>query len=281
MTAPAPSAATRLFAVLGDPVAHSLSPALHGAAFAARGLDAVYLALRCAPSEAAGLIRGLARAGGGGNVTVPHKQRAADAVERRTPAVERTGACNTFWSENGEVWGDNTDVAGFRAAVSALLPEGVADARVLLLGAGGAARAALVGLFDEGVAEVAILNRSTERARSMVEAIGGGGRSTVLEGEGAVVGEDFDLVVQATSLGLAPTDPLPLALDRCGRVGAALDLVYGRGPTRWVQAARERGLPAADGLEMLLQQAAAAFRRWHGDPVPLAEMRRVIRERTG
>lgn len=283
MTAPATSAATRLFAVLGDPVAHSLSPALHGAAVAARSLDAVYLALRCSPGEVAGLVRGLALAGGGGNVTVPHKQRAADAVDRRTAAVERTGACNTFWSDDGVVWGDNTDVAGFRGAVLALRPEGVGRARVLLLGAGGAARAALVGLLDDGVGEVAILNRSMERARTLADSIGGraAGAVTVLDGEGAVEGEDFDLVVQATSLGLHPADPLPLPLERCGAVGAALDLVYGREPTRWVQAARQRGVPAADGREMLLLQAAAAFRRWFGDPVPVPEMRRALHDRPG
>ncbi|WP_405285359.1 shikimate dehydrogenase [Gaopeijia maritima] len=275
------SAATRLFAVLGDPVAHSLSPALHGAALAARRLDAVYLALRCGDRDAVGLVRGLALAGGGGNVTVPHKRRAAEAVDRRTPAVERTGACNTFWSDDGAVWGDNTDVAGFRGAVTALLPEGVAGARVLLLGAGGAARAALAGLLDDGVREVAILNRSVDRARELIRGMGAEGSATALDGEGALSGEDFDLVVQATSLGLHPSDPLPTSLDRCRGVGAALDLVYGREPTRWVRAARERGVPAADGREMLLLQATAAFRRWFGDPVPMAEMRAALNERDG
>lgn len=281
MTGLPTSAATRLFAVLGDPVAHSLSPAMHGAALAERGIDAVYLALRCGEREAAGLVRGLASAGGGGNVTVPHKRRAAEAVDRRTASVERTGACNTFWADDGEVWGDNTDVAGFRGAVTALLPGGVAGARVVLLGAGGAARAALAGLLDDGVGEVVILNRSVDRARELIRALGAERVATALDGEGALAGEEFDLAVQATSLGLHPSDPLPPSLDRCTGVGAALDLVYGREPTRWVRAARERGVRAADGREMLLLQAAAAFRRWFGDPVPVAVMRAALNARDG
>lgn len=272
---PAVTAATRVFAVLGRPVGHSRSPDLHGAALAARGLDAVYVALACGDDEVGGLLRGLALAGGGGNVTVPHKARAAAAVDRTTPAVDRTGACNTFWARDGEVWGDNTDVAGFRGAAQALLPGGITGGRVVLLGAGGAARAALAGLVDEGVGEVFVLNRSRERARARVDAVGAG-RARVVDGPEALGGLELDLVVQATSLGLSDHDPLPLDLDGPARVGAVLDLVYGPRGTPLVRAARARGLPAADGREMLVLQGAAAFHRWFGDPVPLDAMRSAL-----
>ncbi|HEV2149011.1 MAG TPA: hypothetical protein VGR37_16515, partial [Longimicrobiaceae bacterium] len=118
---PGPSAATRLVALLGSPVSHSLSPTLQNAAFRAAGVDAVYVALQCGSGELPGLLRGIARAGGAGNVTVPHKEASALLLERRTGAVERTGACNCFWLEEGQVCGDNTDVAGFAGAAKALL----------------------------------------------------------------------------------------------------------------------------------------------------------------
>src|SRR5690606_22711034 len=111
------TAATRLVALLGDPVSHSLSPTFQNAAFDAAGLDAVYLALRVSATELPGLLRGIAHAGGAGNVTVPHKEVAARAVDVPTEEVVRTGACNTFWCEGDRVHGDNTDVTGFLRAI--------------------------------------------------------------------------------------------------------------------------------------------------------------------
>jgi len=273
-----PTAATRLVALLGDPVQHSLSPIFQNAAFAAAGVDAVYLALRCGASDVPGLLRGIARAGGAGNVTVPHKQIAAATVERRTPAVERTDACNTFWLEDGTVWGDNTDVAGFAGAVETLLGVPPTDARVLLLGAGGAARAALAALTDASAAEVVIVNRSRERVEDLTRRFAGGTtRIEAAGGLGELTGRSFDLVVNATSLGLRPDDPLPLdpALP-APRVSHALDLVYSPRGTRWMNVMNAAGIPAADGLEMLIRQGAAAFERWWQRPAPLSAMRAAL-----
>jgi shikimate dehydrogenase len=281
--APLITARTRLIALLGDPVAHSLSPAFQNAAFRASGADGVYLALRCDAASLPGLLLGIARAGGGGNVTVPHKTLAAEAVERRTAAVESTGACNTFWLEDGRVCGDNTDVAGFRAAVRALIGS-PAGARVLLLGAGGAARAAVAALLDDGVDAIHLLNRTPARAAALLEAFPTGGPFPVdpgavlraTTGEASLRAERYDLVVNATSLGLRGDDLLPLAFDAIGGCGAVLDLVYAPDETRWVHEARARGFPAADGLEMLVQQGAAAFTRWWGEPAPLEAMRDAL-----
>ncbi len=272
------TAGTRLFALLGDPVAHSLSPSFQNAAFRALGLDAVYVALRCGADEFPGLLRGIARAGGGGNVTVPHKALAARTVDRPGDAVLRTGACNAFWLEDGAVHGDNTDVAGASAAVAALLGRAPAGARVLLLGAGGAASAALCALADAGVEQIVIANRTPERARALADRFRTPGvRIDVVEGADALAGERFDLAVNSTSLGLKADDPLPLDPEAARvTVGAALDLVYARGETRWVREMRARGLPAADGKEMLLHQGAAAFRRWWGMEPPLEVMRTAL-----
>ncbi|NIP58848.1 MAG: shikimate dehydrogenase [Gemmatimonadetes bacterium] len=272
------SAATRVFALLGDPVDHSLSPGIQNGAFREAGVDGVYVALRCDAEDLAGLMRALARAGGGGNVTLPHKEEAAAVVDSLSDAVRRTGACNTFWGEDGEVRGDNTDVEGFRRALRAFLGEEPEGARVLLLGAGGAARATLVGLLDGGVEEVVLLNRTVERARAVARRIGGK-RAHVAESVEEVEGEPFHLVVNATRLGLSPDDPLPVDLELLGPVRAVMDLVYGDGGTRFVRVARERGIQATDGAEMLVRQGAVSFERWWGRPPPLDAMRSELGRR--
>lgn len=275
-----PTAATRLFALLGDPVSHSLSPVFQNAAIRALGLDAVFVALRCVADDLPGLMRGIARAGGGGNVTVPHKALAARAVDRPSDAVLRTGACNAFWLEDGAVHGDNTDVAGAREAIHALLGRSPAGARVLLLGAGGAASAAVCALVDAGAERVVVANRSRDRAEALAERFRAPGvRIDVVGSVDGIAADRFDLAINATSLGLRSGDPLPIDPDSPGpRVDAALDLVYAAGETRWVREMRARGLPAADGKEMLIQQGAAAFRRWWRIDPPIDVMREALLE---
>ena len=270
------SAATRLFALLGDPVSHSLSPLIQNAAFRAAGVDGVYVALRCTVETLPGLMRGIALAGGGGNVTVPHKEAACRVLDRAAAAAARTGACNTFWHEDGALCGDNTDVAGFRAAARELVPT-TNGARVLLLGAGGAARAALAALEEEGGAAVTVLARTPSRAQELKDRFGAGRLAIHAVTDAADVrGQEFDLVVNATPLGLRPGDPLPLDLSTLGSVGAVLDMVYGSEPTPWVASAHSLGIPAVDGIPMLVAQGAAAFERWWGAPAPADAMRAAL-----
>jgi len=272
------TAATRALALLGDPVGHSMSPTILNAAFAAADVDGVYVAVRCAADDLHGFMRGLSRAGGGGNVTLPHKEKAASVVEVSSPAVRRTGACNTFWGdEKGRLHGDNTDVEGFRRALGSFVEGSPAGIRVLLLGAGGAARAALMGLLEEDADEVIILNRTAERARAVARRIGGQ-KARVAPILAEVRGESFDLVVNATRLGLLESDPSPLDFEVLNRVGAAMDLVYGRKPTPFVRAAEALGIRATDGAEMLVQQAAASFERWWSEPAPVEVMRAAMKE---
>ncbi|MDQ3556594.1 MAG: shikimate dehydrogenase [Gemmatimonadota bacterium] len=267
-----PTTETRLLVLLGDPVHHSLSPVFQNAALRAAGLDAAYLALRCDSASLAGLLRGIALSGGGGNVTLPHKEQAAGCVDRATPLVERTGACNTFWAEGGVVWGDNTDVAGVTAAVHSLLGGPPSGARVLLLGAGGAARAALCALLDGGAERVVVHNRSPGRAEELLRRCAvGDGRARV----GTPWDGPWDLVVNATSQGIRAEDPFPLEL-RDPLPGAVLDLVYARGNTPWIREAHARGVPAEDGSGVLIAQGAAAWERWWGRPAPMEEMRRAL-----
>jgi shikimate dehydrogenase len=257
--------------LLGDPVEHSLSPAVHNAALAERGLDAVYVALRCSRDRVGSLMRGLAEAGGGGNVTLPHKRAAFAALDDAAPAAAATGACNTFWLEDGALRGDNTDVAGFGAAAGALLGDPETVGRALVLGAGGAARAAVAWLAD-AAAEVVVANRTPGRARALVEAVG---RDAVRAGDPYRDGP-FDLVVNATSLGLRPDDDAPVDLARLGGTGAVLDLTYAAAAPALASAAALLGIAYGDGREMLVRQAAEAFRLWWRADPPLEAMRKAL-----
>lgn len=274
------TAKTRVLTLLGDPVAHSRSPEIQNAAFGEAGVDGVYVAVRCAADDLSGFMHGLARAGGGGNVTLPHKEKAASLVDVPSEAVRRTGACNTFWGVNGKLYGDNTDVDGFRRALRIFLDGPAQGVRALVLGAGGAARATLLGLLDEGASEVLLFNRTAERARAVARRIGGQ-RCRVVPLMQELTGESFDVVINTTRLGLDPRDPSPIDFSVLDRGGSALDLVYGSHKTPFVRAAEDRGIRAADGMEMLVQQGAVSFERWWDRPAPTDVMRAAIRRSLG
>lgn len=267
------TAATRVYALLGDPVEHSLSPTIQNHAFAAMGADAVYVALRLDSEQVAPVMRALARAGGGGNVTIPHKAAAAQALDDATPAVRATGACNLFWWEDGRgLRGDNSDVPAFTAAAERVLGSGLSGRRVLLIGAGGAARAVAYGCV-EAAASVCVLNRTRSRAERLVDDLGAPPGLSVIDAGG--IGGRFDLAVNATPLGLRRSDPLPLDLEAVD-VRAVLDLAYSPSGTPWVEGARRRGLRAEDGRRMLALQAAVALRRWLGSEPPVALLYEVL-----
>lgn len=262
---------TRLFALLGDPVAHSLSPPMHNAAFRVLGLDAVYVALPCAQSDVAVLMRALANAGGGGNVTVPYKDIAERALAIRGPNAEALGVCNTFWSERGHLAGETTDVEGVEAALTQLEVE--ADAW-LLIGTGGSARAVVAAARARG-ARVAVQSRSPVRAAEFARWAAG-------LGVGPAEPAEARFVVNATPLGLIPGDPLPSLPEATPHAVAALDLVYGQGGTPWVAAQRAAGRRVADGRDVLLYQGVAGFRRWFPNhPPPLDVMRAALRAALG
>ena len=242
---------TRVFALIGDPVAHSLSPAMQNAAFRALGLRAVYVALRCGSEDVAPLMRALARAGGGGNVTIPHKEAAALAVDRRLDDAAEVGACNVFWSEQGAVLGGNTDVEGLLRALEPLEP---AAESWLIVGSGGAARAAAVAAARCG-SRVAVSSRAAERAAAFE-------RWVAERGIEPASPRECRLVVNATPLGLRADDSLPLEPSAAPAATAAFDMVYRTNETPWVRAMRAAGCRSADGRGMLVEQGAAALERW-------------------
>ena len=260
------SGRTRVFALLGDPVSHSLSPAMHNAAFHALGIEAVYVPLRCRADAVEPLIRALIDAGGGGNVTVPHKEVAADSVRRLRERARIFGACNTFWGVAGESVGDNTDAEGLLEALAQLDPP---DSGWLVAGTGGSAHA-VVGAAREHGAGIAVRSRDPERQERFEE----WARSI---GVTIVPREQCGVLINATPLGLGPRDPLPIPLHLAPGAQVALDLVYADGETPWVRALKAHGLRAADGRGMLVAQGAAAFERWFpGVPAPREIMRAAV-----
>ncbi len=266
-----PSGRTRVFALLGDPVAHSVSPVMHTAAFRALGLDALYVPLRCSSERLPGVMRALVEAGGAGNVTVPHKLAAASVVDQMRGTL--TEACNTFWGSEGALVGENTDVAGI---LHGLEDVGAPDSHWLILGAGGSCRAVLAAACVRG-ASVTIRSRSSERVRAMIAVAQSLGLSARVDGE-----EESEVLINTTPLGLGEDDPLPITPFETPQVRCVLDLVYRPGETPLVLAYRERGIPAADGREVLIAQGAVAFDRWFpGVPAPVEVMRAAVRAALG
>ncbi|MEP7228129.1 MAG: shikimate dehydrogenase [Gemmatimonadales bacterium] len=257
---------TRVLAILGNPVAHSLSPVMQNAAFRALGIQAVYVPLACPAEDVPPLIQALVRSGGGGNVTVPYKEAAAHAVDVCRELAEVVGACNTFWGEDGGSVGDNTDVRGVLEALHQLEAP---DAPWLIAGTGGAARAAVVAARERGV-DVAVTSRDAGR-RSDFE------RWISSRGVGLAAASECRVLINSTPLGLKPDDPLPIAADLAPRAEIALDMVYAVGETRWIRAMRPKVRRAADGRAMLVAQGAAAFESWFpGKPAPVEVMRAAV-----
>ncbi len=257
----------KVAAVIGRPVEHSLSPVIHNAAFDALGLDWRFFAVSVpagGAADAVGAVRALGLAGL--SVTMPHKDAVADLVDERTPVADALGAVNCVWWRAATLVGDNTDGAGFVDALRS--DEGVdpAGRRVLVVGAGGAARAVIHAVAGAGAAEVVVVNRTASRAQAAAALAGPVGRVGRLEEAG-----DADVVVNATSVGMDGGPP-PLDTARLGPGQVVVDLVYEPVLTRLVAESRQRGAVAVNGLGMLLHQAAHAFQRWTGEDPPMEAM---------
>ena len=258
-----PTAATRLVALLGHPVGHSISPQIHNAAFAAAGVDAVYVALDVVPDRIDAAVDALEAMGFlGANVTVPHKRAVYLRFPRRSDDAERSGAANTVYWTDGGLAVDNTDVEALRQVLGSDVGLSAGDG-VVLLGTGGAARAAAVALGPFGV-PVEVVGRRSEAVNEI---------RAVLTAAGAVAADVAGprLVINATPLGMRG-EALPDRFMGLGGGQTALDLVYRASDTPFVAAARAAGATALDGRGMLVHQAAAAFQRWTGVQAPLAVM---------
>lgn len=254
---PRPLALSDRYAVFGNPIAHSKSPQIHAAFARQTGEDIVYDAILAPLDAFAERLAAFRAAGGrGANVTVPFKEQAFALCDVRTPRAERAGAVNTLRFDVAGVFGDNTDGAGLIADLTRNLGRTLNGSRVLLLGAGGAARGVVGPLVERAPARLVIANRSEGRARMLAEAFG-------VEWSGfAGLDAPFDLVINATAASLAGEMP-PLSAAVLAPGALAYDMMYGR-DTPFLAWARAHGASTADGLGMLVEQAAEAFYVWRG-----------------
>jgi shikimate dehydrogenase len=270
---------TRVVGIIGDPVAHSRSPAMHNAAFAALGLDYVYVPFQVRSPDLAAAVEAIRALGLlGVNVTVPHKEQIMPMLDSLSDRAKAVGAVNTVVNRRGHLFGDNTDVLGVREALRAAGCR-LRGRTLLLVGAGGAARSVIAAAVRAGAVKVILVNRSWERANALASHLAHAGATIVPRPLSALTDaallRDAAAVVNATALGWNKESFPPLAYEATPARCVFLDLVYGV-DTDFLRKARRARRPAADGAEMLLHQGAAAFRLWTRRPAPLAAMRAAL-----
>jgi shikimate dehydrogenase len=276
-----------LLGCLGQPVAENPTGAMQEAAFRALGLNWRYLTIEVAPENLGGAIAGVRAFGMRGiNLTIPHKVAVMDHLDEIAADAAIIGAVNTVRRDGDRLVGENTDGKGFLRGVRQDAGVDPRGKRVVVLGAGGAARAIVTELALAGASDVLVLNRSAGRGERMVQDLASNTRGPIRfqpwQGTYAV-GDDADIVVNATSIGLYPdADGMP-PVDLSGaRAGALVcDVVFNPPETRFLRAARERGLPVLDGLAMLVYQGVIGFELWTGQPAPETVMKDALKQALG
>jgi len=277
-------ATTKIYGIFGHPVSHSLSPLMHNSAFAALGLDCVYTAFDVHPEsvgKAADAIRALGISGI--NVTIPHKQAIMPHLDEVSPDARHTGAVNTIKNDGGRLAGYNTDVGGFMRDAREELGISPEGASVLLLGAGGAARAVISAFGMNGAKRIAIANRTHDKAKRLAEEFGKHFPNTEIypvdSGDAVAIAKELgltDVLVNSTSGGMQGSAELEINIEALRDGAAVYDLVYKPRETSLVKEAKLRGHKAVGGLGMLLYQGALSFEIWTGETAPVEVMRKAI-----
>lgn len=273
---------TGLTGIIGQPVAHTLSPVLQNTAFDFLGLNWVYLAFEVSPEHLSQAVLGLSACGCRGlNVTMPHKREVLPLLDELSDTARLVGAANTIEFRNGRMVGHNTDGPGFMKSLEAdagFRPEGKS---ALVLGAGGAARSLVAALAGGGARSIKILNRDASKAEILVGLMAARFQhcSFAVERQFELDLSEFDLVVNATSVGMEnnPGLPVPVSTLRPGQI--VYDIVYWPLQTELLRAAKARGATIVNGLQMLLHQGAESFSIWTGKAAPIKEMAAALLER--
>ncbi|HEY8909711.1 MAG TPA: shikimate dehydrogenase [Desulfosporosinus sp.] len=268
------------YAVIGDPIEHSLSPWMHMAGYKALGVHAEYQRFHVKPSNLAAAVDGLCALGfSGWNVTLPHKESIIPLLDTLTPEARRAGAVNTVKIYEGQRIGHNTDGDGFVRSVEADL-KGFKGKKAVLLGAGGASKGIALALAGQGM-HMHILNRTPEKAKALVELIehwGGTATSGVLAPGDWL--KDVDLLVQTTSVGLHG-EPFPFSVDGISNQALVVDIIFNPRETPFLREARKHGCRTLNGLGMLLYQGALAWEFWLGGQAPVEAMRQALEKQLG
>ncbi|MBP5092946.1 MAG: shikimate dehydrogenase [Abditibacteriota bacterium] len=263
----------RLLGVMGDPIAHSVSPAIHTAAIEALGLDYEYLPFRVTPERVGDAVRGMRALDiRGMNVTVPHKERVIEFLDKLTPRSEATGSVNTIINDNGVLIGDTTDGEGFLRDFEMIFGP-VRGKRALLLGAGGAARSVAYSLAAAGCG-ITIVNRTSEKAESIKSMLRRSFDDIFVE-IGYNISDSVnnsDFVINTTSVGMIHPEETPLEGSYLRKDLGVYDIIYNPPRTRLMREAESVGAATANGLGMLVNQAALSFVSWTGKRPPLELM---------
>ncbi len=275
----------QLYGVIGDPINHSMSPAMHNSAFSALGMDAYYHPFHVRPSELTDAIKGLKALNiKGFNVTVPHKTTIIPLLDEIDPLAAAIGAVNTVVNRDGKLVGFNTDGLGF---VSALLHEMGnlinPECKVLIVGSGGAARAIYYTLLSEGWNRVDICNRTIQRAWDLIKECPIEGKSIALDMLEAQENLDkYDLIIQTTSIGMSPlTNESPIDLEKLKSNSVVCDIIYNPLETEFLTKASQKGSKTQNGIGMFVYQGALAFELWTGMKPDSERMKKVVLQQLG
>ncbi|SNR80261.1 shikimate dehydrogenase [Desulfurobacterium atlanticum] len=270
---------TEVYGIFGFPVKHSLSPLMQTAAFRALGIDAVYVPFEVSPENLDKAVEGLKAMNiKGVNVTVPLKERIIPYLDSIDKTAEFMGAANTVKNIDGKLYGYNTDGDGF---VDSLIEEGieVRDRKVLIIGAGGSAKAIAYALLKSGVNRIVIANRTIEKAESLADKLKGiGDVNTVsLLNINSVI-DKFDILINTTSVGMEEDDPFLFDYNHIKSYMVVVDIIYKPFETKLLKVAKSKGAKTINGLGMLIHQGARAFKIWTGKEAPVEVMRKVLLE---
>ncbi|ETT82384.1 shikimate dehydrogenase [Viridibacillus sp. FSL R5-0477] len=271
------------FAVIGDPIEHSMSPAMHNQWFSAENLDAAYLPIHVLSEQLEEAISSLKMLGASGwNVTIPHKTSIIPYLDELDTMAEKMGAVNTVVRQaDGKLKGYNTDGLGFVRSLEEAIGDAHRDGRVLLIGAGGAARGIAFALKHTGYQTITIANRTVANAEQICKELGSSANAISLKEAEATLG-DYDILIQTTPAGLKNgTLQLPFELDQLSTKAIVADIVYNPLMTPFLQAAEQRGATVVTGLGMFVHQGALAFNYWLGQFPNTTSMKESLTEQLG
>lgn len=273
----------KLFAVLGDPIGHSMSPVMHNDLFSFYNIDAVYLPFQVTDEDLHDAVKGLkALSVGGFNVTVPHKSKIIPFLDGIDELAANIGAVNTVVNENGQLMGYNTDGPGFLKGLNPILPK-IAGQKVLIIGAGGAARAIYFTLAKENPHTLDIANRTVEKAQELIKdcPYSVSSRAYSFDEASESLGE-YDLVVQTTVIGMSPKiDEQPFVLNNLRKQVVFCDIIYNPLETKFLKEAQQKGAIIQNGLDMFVYQGALAFEKWTGIFPDVERMRDNVLKQLG
>lgn len=269
----------KLFGLLGHPVGHSMSPVMHNDMFTLLGLNHHYQAFDVEPDKLKTAVDGIKALGiSGFNITIPHKVDIMEQLDHIDDEAKEIGAVNTVVNDKGKLIGYNTDGRGFVTSLKQAAGEDLSKQSILIVGAGGAARAIFISLVNMGNTKVDIANRTLEKAEQLIQATTKVTKSkaiTIIEAEKCL--DQYDIIINTTSVGMSPNiDQIPISLELLKPGTVLADIIYNPLETKWLRIGKEKGAITQNGVGMFVGQGALAFEKWTGQTPDLKRMEQVV-----